>query len=118
LSRHCRVVHALYQNALYAELGPGKRAALARRIAEALLRGWKGNEPAIATELAFLFETSRDFERAADFFLIAARNARRLFANQEAVDTATRGLHMIESLPAGTDRDRRELELGLTLSFH
>jgi predicted ATPase len=115
LSRHCAFVHALYQNALYAELGPGKRAALARRIAEALLRGWKGNEPAIATELAFLFETSRDFERAADFFLIAARNARRLFANQEAVDTATRGLHMLESLQAGTDRDRRELELRLTL---
>ena len=117
LSRHCRFVHALYQNALYAELGPGKRAGLARRIAEALLRGWKGNEPAIATELAFLFETSRDFERAADFFLIAARNARRLFANQEAVDAATRGLHMLESLPAGTDRDRRELELRLTLSI-
>ncbi len=115
LSRHCRFVHALYQNALYAELGPGKRAALAGRIAEALLRGWKGKESAIATELALLFETSRDFARAADFFLIAARNARGLFANQEAVDTATRGLHMLEFLPAGADRDRRELELRLAL---
>ena len=115
LSRHCRFVHALYQNALYAQLGPGKRASLARSIADALLHAWAGNESAIATELAFLFETSRDFERAAHFYLIAARNAGRLFANQEAVDTATRGLRMLEFLPAGAERDRRELALRLSL---
>ena len=115
LSRHCRFIHALYQNALYAQLGPGKRAALARRIADALLRAWNGNESAIATELAFLFETSRDFERSADFFLMAAHNANRVFANQEAVDTATRGLRMLEFLPAGADRDGRELALRLAL---
>src|SRR5207237_2853053 len=116
LTRRCRFVHALYQNALYAQLGPGKRASLSRKIAEALLRAWKGDEKAIAIELAFLFEASRDFERAADFFLIATGNASRLFANQEAVDTATRGLRMLELLPAGEDHDRRELALRLALN--
>jgi len=115
LSRQCRFVHALYQNALYAQLGPGKRASLARSIADALLHAWTEHESAIATELAFLFETSRNFERAAHFYLIAARNAGRLFANQEAVDTAARGLRMVEFLPVGVERDRRELALRLAL---
>ena len=115
LSLRWRFVHALYQNALYAQLGPGRRASLSRRIADALSHAWAGNEAAVATQLAFLFETSRDFARAADCFLIGALNASRLFANQEAVDTATRGLRMLEGLPPNGDRDRSELSLRLAL---
>ena len=45
-----------------------------------------------------LFEVARDFERAVDFFLIAAANAAALFANEEAVGLSRRAIACAENL--------------------
>jgi tetratricopeptide (TPR) repeat protein len=98
LTLRYRFVHVLYQNALYALLTPAPKGSLSIAIAEALL-GYHGDQSgAIASELALLFETGRDFERAADSFVVAAQNAARVFANQEAVALLGRALASAEKL--------------------
>lgn len=115
LTLRYRFVHILYQQALQASLRPTRRAGLSRSIAEALLRHHGPNPEAIANDLAVLFETGRDFQRAAEFYQVAARHASRVFASQEAVVLARRGLAATRSSPAGTARDRVELSLSVTL---
>ena len=81
-----RFVHVLYQNALYVLLGPTRCASLRTRwCASACSAYYKDKSGSVAAELALLLEAARDFSRAADYFLVAARNAVRVFANQEAV---------------------------------
>ena len=69
----------------------------------------------MAAELALLLEAARDFSRAADYFLVAAQNAVRVFANQEAVVLACRGVELLASLPDTPECARKELALQITL---
>ncbi|MHC4448652.1 MAG: protein kinase domain-containing protein [Planctomycetota bacterium] len=110
-----RFVHVLYQNALLGSLRPARRASLSRAVADAMLRHHGEDDDRVAAELAILFERARNFERAAHFFLLAARHAVRLFANHEAAKLARRGLDMVAELPASEERDRHELSLLVTL---
>jgi len=78
-----RFVHILYQNALYAALGPSRRAATSRKIAEAMEALSSGHLGRVAAQLGFLFETARNFSRAAEYFLLAAQHSWRLHATHE-----------------------------------
>jgi adenylate cyclase len=117
-----RFVHALYHNALYESLTPARRAALSGAVADALLTFSGTQTENIASELALLFETARDLPRAATFFLRAAQHANNVFAYQECIVLAARGLELVRALPETPDRDRLELPLlvvqavGLTAS--
>jgi tetratricopeptide (TPR) repeat protein len=115
LTLRYRFVHVLYQNAIYGSLRPARRTRLSRAVADALVRHHGEEDGSVAAELALLCESAREHERAASFFLVAARHAVRIFANREAATLAQRGLDRIPSLPASDARDRLELELLLTL---
>jgi TolB-like protein/predicted ATPase len=115
LTPRYRFVHALYQNALYASLRPTRRALLSAAMAEALLGFYGEKSVDVAAELALLLEAGRDYAQAADYFLVAARNAARVFANQEAVVLARRGIELLASLPDTPERARKELALQVTL---
>jgi predicted ATPase len=115
LTRRYAFVHVLYENALYNPLGPAKRAALCRAVAEALLAFHGPKADALAAELAFLFEKARDFARAADYFARAAQNAARVFAPREAVKLAGRGLEQLPKLPGSPEHARQELALLMVL---
>ena len=117
LTAHYRFVHVLYQNALFTSLKPARKVALSRAVAETLLGFYGGNSAGAAAELAFLFEAAREWRRAAEFFLQAARNAMRLFADHEASTLARRGLEMARALPDGDERDRFELKLQIALGL-
>src|SRR5262249_35275944 len=111
LTLRCRFVHVLYQNALYASLRPTRRVSLSAAVAQALVRYHGEKSTAVAGELALLWEAAREFARAADCYLQAAQNAARLFANQEVIVLARRGLELIKSLPDTPERDQLELKL-------
>lgn len=115
LTPRYRFVHVLYQNALYASLRPTRRASLSAAVAQALEGHYGEKSAAVAGGLALLWEAARDFPRAADCLLLAAQNAVRLFANQEAVGLARRGLKLLEALPDTPEYARRELALQITL---
>ena len=111
-----RFVHVLYQNVLYSRLTPTRRASLSAAVAETLLKYYGEKSATIASDLAFLFEAARDVARASHYFLLAAQNAARVFANQEAVALSQRGLGLIKTLPDTSERRKQELTLLLTLA--
>jgi predicted ATPase len=111
LTLRCRFVHVLYQNCLYASLQPTRRVSLSAAVARALERYHGEKSTAVAGELALLWEAAREFARAADCYVQAAQNAARLFANQEVIVLARRGLELLKSLPDAPERDQLELNL-------
>ena len=106
-----RFVHVLYQNALYASLTPTRRASLSGRAARSLLGFYAAGSAQIAADLALLFEAARDTTHALEYLSIAANNAVRVFANQEAVTLARRGLQLLERMPESSTRVEREMTL-------
>jgi predicted ATPase len=108
-------VHVLYQNALYEALQPSRRAAYSAAVARALLDHYGAQRATIASELALLLEAARDWGRAVEFFLVAAQNAARAHAHQEAVALSRRGLVLLARVPETSERARREVELLITL---
>jgi predicted ATPase len=115
LTSRYRFTHVLYQNALFAALKPSRRVQLALALATALEAHWGEQVAHVANELAILFETAREFARAADYCRTAAINASQVFASREAEALARRGLTVIEMLPLGPDRVSRELSMQLVL---
>jgi predicted ATPase len=110
-------VHVLYQQALYTDLPPTRRAALGAALARALEGHHGEGSPAVAAELACLYEVGRDFARAARQFHQAAQNAARVFAHREAVVLARRGLRLLRSLFETPERAALELPLQTTLGM-
>ena len=112
-----RFVHVLYQNALFAILTPSRRASFSALAAEALLAAYGNAAAQVAVDLAQLFEAARDTSRAVDYLAIAADAAVRVFANQEAVVLARRGLELIEHQPETDARLERQMMLLTTLGI-
>jgi tetratricopeptide (TPR) repeat protein len=113
VSLRYRFVHILYQNSLYASLTPTRRSSYAAAVA-GLIQSHHGKQvSSVASALALLYEAARDFRKASEFFLMAAQNAARLFANKEAATLARRGLSLLRNLP--DLENRTPLELGLSL---
>lgn len=117
ITLRCRFVHVLYQDALYATIGPNRRTVLSAALGHALEAFYGGKSSAIASRLGLLYENARDPARASDYFLLAAQHAQRIFANQEAIVLARRGLVQLMKLPDTPERARRELGLEITLAF-
>ncbi len=115
LTLRYRFVHVLHQNALYVTLTPSRRASLSGSIADALVAFHGDHRSAIASQLAFLYQAARDWPRASEHFLRAARTAARIFANREAITLCERGLEMTRRMPEGSERARQELKLVMTL---
>jgi len=110
-------VHVLYQDALDACLTPARRAALSGSVAQALEARYGDRHGEVAARLALLFDAGRDADRASRYYLLAARNAARLFASHEAIPLARRGLELLTALPDGPARAEREIELQMTLGL-
>jgi predicted ATPase len=106
-----RFVHVLYQNMLYGSLQPTRRAQISGRVARALVARYGDRTDEIASLLAVLFETARDFGASARYFLTAAQHAVTLFAFREAQSLAVRGLDSLRGMPDGPQRIQQELGL-------
>jgi len=107
--------HVLYQHAIDGMLTPSRKAVLSKAAGEALLFRHREHATPVAARLAMLFEAARDFEQAADFFIAAAANAARLYANEEAVSLSRRAIANAEKLQGNACHTRiaaAALELG------
>ena len=108
-------VHALHVDVLAARPGAARRQRVHRRIGERLEAAYGARADEIATELARHFEHGGDPDRAVEYLQQAADTALRRGAPLPAVVSLTRGLELLTALPAGPDRDRRELSLQVAL---
>ncbi len=107
-------VHVLYQNALYESLSSARRAALSLRVAEALLERRHNNPNRSPPSWRSSMRQERDYRKAADWFLVAADNAAKVYANQQAVALCEKAVQQAEKLP---DEVRRQLTLAATLKL-
>ncbi|MEP7274429.1 MAG: AAA family ATPase, partial [Acidobacteriota bacterium] len=112
-----RFVHVLYQEALFGQLQPSRITDLSARIAEAMLTYWGERSTEVASQLAILFEASRDWRRAASSFLLSALQASRFSASRDAVFIARRGLAALRRLTASPANRELELELQVILGI-
>ena len=110
-----RFIHALYLDVLYKRVALTRRSKIHGRIAARgeIIYGDRVGE--IAAELAVHFEQARDLTRAVKYLQMAAENAIRRFAYQEAVRLSRRGLELLGRLPDSSERAEQELSLQLTL---
>jgi tetratricopeptide (TPR) repeat protein len=104
-------VHVLYQNVLYDSLQPTRRATISGRVAKTLVARYGDQVATVAARVAVLFEASRDFSSAAQYFYLAAARSCGLFAFREALSLTDRGLKALHALPEGPARRQQELVL-------
>jgi adenylate cyclase len=114
LTLRYRFAHHLYHNAFYDSLRGTRRAALSRTIAERLVARFGDEIDARAADVALLYEAARDGVRAAGFWNRAAQAAARLYAHEETVRLAQRGLDLLASEPDTPARIETECALQMT----
>lgn len=108
-----RFRHALFAEALYAAIPPGRRAGLHGSIGERLERGF-GDSPAIASELAAHFEAAGALDRAARHRVAAATHATATQSVSETLHHAERGMALLHALD-GQERATVELDLVIAM---
>jgi len=103
--------HSLYQEVLYEQIPPARKARLHRQageLMEAILGPGVGER---AAELAHHFMAGRDHERALAYIEAAAKVALRRSAHREAAAHLRRGLQVVRALPETDGNRARELAL-------
>jgi len=95
--------HALIATTIYGAIEPEKARLIRARVAESIER-LAVDADAVAATLAAHFDAAGKPDRAIPYYLSAARRAFAIFANNEALAAATRGLELV-----AVDRDRFDL---------
>ena len=101
--------HDLLRETAYAAISPPKRWLLHRRIAQGLELLHAEDPDSVAAQLAEQYARGGRPERAVAYYQRAADVAAGMFAHAEAIRLHDRALSIIATLPAGRDRDSREL---------
>jgi DNA-binding SARP family transcriptional activator/tetratricopeptide (TPR) repeat protein len=101
--------HDLLRETAYAAVSPARRWLFHRRIAQGLELLHAGDTDAVAAQLADQYTRGGRPDRAVAYYQQAAEVAAAMFAHGEAVRLHKKALAIIEGLPAGRDRDGREL---------
>ena len=106
--------HDLQREVLYDLLPAGERARMHARVGARLEQAYAHDDGA-AGLLAWHFARARDAVKAITYLGAAAEQALRRNAHQEAVGHLSAALGLLDRLPAGRERDERELALLTTL---
>lgn len=107
--------HALVRDAAYSGLLKSRRASLHATIADAFEQRFPEIIAAQPETLAHHLMEAGLAERAAGYWLAAARMAATRSANLEAIAHAQRGLDALEHVPGGIEKDQLELDFHMAL---
>lgn len=108
--------HDLLRAVAYEHVTPARRWLLHRRLAQGLELLYPGRLDDVAPQLAEQYVLGSRPDKALHFFQRAAEAASGVFANAEALKFFRRCLDLIAELPAGKDRDERELDVLRSMS--
>jgi DNA-binding SARP family transcriptional activator/predicted ATPase len=93
-----------------------QRRRLHRRVAEVLVAVNEADLDPVSAQVAALYESAGLVEQAIPSYTRAAAVAQGVYAHDEAIALARRGLALLEELPPSARRDGWELELQLVLA--
>jgi class 3 adenylate cyclase/tetratricopeptide (TPR) repeat protein len=106
--------HALVRDAAYESQLRSRR----REIHEAIVRTMESSSATSHPEVVAQHAVQAgDIQKAITLFIQAGRQASARFANREALQNFNNAFRLLESMPAGLERDRRELDLRLELGL-
>jgi len=103
--------HALYQQILYGRVTAARRQSLDLAIAERLERGFGADTREIAGVLALHWERGGDLTRAVTHYASAADVARSRYSFEQAASQYRHAIDLLRRIPAGAERDTREIQL-------
>jgi predicted ATPase/DNA-binding SARP family transcriptional activator/predicted negative regulator of RcsB-dependent stress response len=109
--------HVLTQEAVYHNLPPSRRRVFHLRVAEAIEILYPDSLEQYSEQLAYHCDEGEDVEKAVAYLFQAGEKARRSHANEEAIAHLGRGLELLRRLPESPERDRRELDLLVTMGI-
>jgi predicted ATPase/DNA-binding winged helix-turn-helix (wHTH) protein len=104
-------IHALYQEVLYDRIPAGQRVRVHQQIGGRLEVGYGVQAREIAAELAAHFVRGGDAPRTVQYLRYAGENAWQRSAPQEAITHLTKGLEVLQTLPATPAHLEHELML-------
>lgn len=107
--------HALVQDAAYNSLLKTARQAIHARIAESLVAGFADVHEVAPETLAHHYTEAAAFEKAAEYWRLAAERASARFANAEATVYARKGLAALSNVPRSPAHVDLELALRMSL---
>jgi predicted ATPase/DNA-binding SARP family transcriptional activator len=107
--------HDRIREMAYATLSHVRRRLLHRQVAEALEAVFTGRSDDVCGQLALHSERAGLAEQAIGYYRQAAEAALRLYAHEDAIHVLSRGLQVLNTLSATSERDEQELELQLML---
>jgi DNA-binding SARP family transcriptional activator/predicted ATPase len=108
--------HDKLRDVAYGETSAPKRRLLHRRVAEALVALHQTDLDAVSVQIAAHYENAGFPEQAIPYYAKAAAVAQDVYAHDEAIALAGRGLSLLRALPASARRDGWELDLQLVLA--
>jgi predicted ATPase/DNA-binding SARP family transcriptional activator len=106
-----RFRHILIQKHLYGRLDSIEKVHLHEEVGLALETLHLGRTDEIAIQLERHFREARIPEKAVEYGLLAAEEARRLSANEEAVQHLRGALELLQTTPQSSSRFIRELQI-------
>lgn len=115
LLSHYRFGHILFQNYLYQSLDATERVYLHAAVGRALEEIYAEQAEQVAIQLAHHFQMTGLTAKAIAYLYQAATRAARLSAHKEAIVHLSKGLSLLESIPASAERARQELRLQIAL---
>jgi tetratricopeptide (TPR) repeat protein len=108
--------HDKLRDVAYGETSAPKRRLLHRRVAEALLAVPDADLDAVSVQIAAHYESAGLPEQAIPQYTRAVAVAQGVYAHDEAIALAVRGLSLLRELPESARRDGWELDLLLLLA--
>jgi tetratricopeptide (TPR) repeat protein len=108
-----RFRHHMFQKYLYDNLGESEREQLHEDVAAILESLYAGNRPKVAVQLARHYENARMYEQASECYLLAGERAAAVYACNEALELARRGVAALEQVGDLSAHSALLLELNL-----
>jgi DNA-binding SARP family transcriptional activator/predicted ATPase len=108
--------HDKLRDVAYGETSAPQRRRLHRRVAEALVAVHEKDLDPVSAQIAAHYENAGLLEQAIPHYWRAAVVAQGVYAHDEAMALAGRGLSLLRELPASARRDGWELDLQLVLA--
>jgi DNA-binding SARP family transcriptional activator len=108
--------HDKLRDVAYSQTSAPQRRRLHRRVAEALVAVHEKDLDPVSAEVAAHYESAGLPEQAIPHYWRAAVVAQGVYAHDEAMAVACRGLSLLQELPSSARRDRWELDLQLVLA--
>ncbi len=108
--------HDKLRDVAYGATSAPQRRLLHRRVAEVLVAVHEKDLDPVSAEIAAHYESAGLLEQAIPHYSRAAVVAQDVYAHDDAIALAGRGLTLLRQLPASARRDRWELDLQLVLA--